>query len=110
MCDYVRIDSVGDTSLVAGDVISRGAYETANEAAIAQGGEPATATSLILGTIRAALHTDSWLSAASFQDTTSVLTDASVQGKVDYLIGMKENVIIGRLVPTSVSRAKIENI
>jgi DNA-directed RNA polymerase subunit beta' len=110
MCDYVRIDAVGDTALVAGDVISRGAYEMANEAVIAQGGEPATATNLILGAIRAALHTDSWLSAASFQDTTSVLTDAAVQGKIDHLIGMKENVIIGRLVPTSKLRAKIENI
>ena len=110
MCDFVRMDSVGDTSLVTGDVISRGAYEMANEAAIAQGGEPATATNLILGTIRAALHTDSWLSAASFQDTTSVLTDAAVQGKVDHLIGMKENVIIGRLIPSSKLRARIENI
>ncbi len=110
MCDYVRIDNVGDTSLVAGDVISRGAYEMANEAAIAQGGEPATATNLILGTIRAALHTDSWLSAASFQDTTSVLTDSAVQGRIDHLIGMKENVIIGRLIPTSKNRAKLENI
>ena len=110
MCDYVRVDSVGDTPLVAGDVISRGAYEMANEAIIAQGGEPATATNLILGTIRAALHTDSWLSAASFQDTTSVLTDSAVQGRIDHLIGMKENVIIGRLVPTSKLRARIENI
>ncbi|KKT43077.1 MAG: DNA-directed RNA polymerase subunit beta' [Candidatus Collierbacteria bacterium GW2011_GWA2_44_13] len=110
MCDYVRIDSLGDTSLVAGDVISRGSYEMANEAIIAQGGEPATATNLILGTIRAALHTDSWLSAASFQDTTSVLTDAATQGKIDHLVGMKENVIIGRLVPTSKLRARIENI
>jgi DNA-directed RNA polymerase subunit beta' len=110
MCDYVRIDSVGDTALVAGDVISRGSYERANEAIITQGGEPATATNLILGAIRAALHTDSWLSAASFQDTTSVLTDAAVEGKIDHLIGMKENVIIGRLVPTSKLRARIENI
>jgi len=110
MCDYVRVDTLGDTSLVAGDVISRGAYEMVNEAVIAQGGEPATATNLILGTIRAALHTDSWLSAASFQDTTSVLTDAAVAGKIDHLVGMKENVIIGRLVPTSPSRARIENI
>ncbi len=110
MCDYVRIDSLGDSSLVAGDVISRGSYEMANEGVIAQGGEPATATNLILGTIRAALHTDSWLSAASFQDTTSVLTDAATQGKIDHLVGMKENVIIGRLVPTSKLRARIENI
>lgn len=110
MSDYVRVDSVGDTSLNIGDVVSRGAYETANEAVIAQGGEPATAINLILGTIRAALYTESWLSAASFQDTTSVLTDAAVQGKIDRLIGMKENVIIGRLIPTSKNRAKLENI
>lgn len=110
MCDYVRIDSIGDTPLVVGDIVSRGAYELANEAAITQGGEPATATNLILGTIRAALNTDSWLSAASFQDTTSILTESAVQGRVDQLIGMKENVIIGRLVPTSKKRAKIENI
>ncbi|MBI1872071.1 DNA-directed RNA polymerase subunit beta', partial [Candidatus Collierbacteria bacterium] len=108
MSDKVRIDEPGDTQLLAGDIISRGAYELANEAVIAQGGNPATATHIILGTIRSSLYTDSWLSAASFQDTTSVLTDASVQGKIDHLIGMKENVIIGRLIPTSKLRASIE--
>lgn len=110
MSDRVRIDSSGDTILVPGEIISRGSYEKANEAAIAQGGEPATATNLILGTIRASLHTDSWLSAASFQDTTKVLTNASVEGKIDHLVGMKENVIIGRLIPTSKKRANIDNI
>jgi len=89
---------------------TRGSYEKANEAAIAQGGEPATATNLILGTIRASLHTDSWMSAASFQDTTKVLTNAAIEGKVDHLIGMKENVIIGRLIPTSKKRANINNL
>ena len=77
---------------------------------MAKGATPPPATHIILGTIRASLYTDSWLSAASFQDTTSVLTDASVQGRVDHLIGMKENVIIGRLIPTSKSRAAIENL
>ena len=110
MSDKVRIDEPGDTQLLTGDIISRGSYELANEAVIAQGGSPATATHIILGTIRSSLYTDSWLSAASFQDTTSVLTDASVQGRVDHLIGMKENVIIGRLIPTSKSRAAIENL
>ncbi len=110
MSDRVRIDTGGDTILVPGEIISRGSYEKANEAAIAQGGEPATATNLILGTIRASLHTDSWLSAASFQDTTKVLTNAAIEGKVDHLIGMKENVIIGRLIPTSKKRANINNI
>lgn len=110
MSDKIRIDEPGDTQLLSGDIVSRGTYELANEAVIAQGGNPATATHIILGTIRASLYTDSWLSAASFQDTTSVLTDASVQGRVDHLIGMKENVIIGRLIPTSKSRAAIENL
>ena len=110
MSDRVRIDTGGDTILVPGEIISRGSYEKANEAAIAQGGEPATATNLILGTIRASLHTDSWMSAASFQDTTKVLTNAAIEGKVDHLIGMKENVIIGRLIPTSKKRANINNL
>ncbi len=110
MSDKVRIDEPGDTLLLSGDIISRGAYEQANEAAIAQGGSPATANHIMLGTIRSSLYTDSWLSAASFQDTTSVLTDASIQGRVDHLIGMKENVIIGRLIPTSKLRAAIENL
>ena len=110
MSDRVRIDTGGDTILIPGEIISRGSYEKANEAAIAQGGEPATATNLILGTIRASLHTDSWLSAASFQDTTKVLTNAAIDGKVDHLIGMKENVIIGRLIPTAKKRADISNI
>ncbi len=110
MSDKVRIDEPGDTQLLVGDILGRGAYELANEAVIAQGGNPATATHIILGTIRASLFTDSWLSAASFQDTTSVLTDASVQGKIDHLIGMKENVIIGRLIPTSKLRASVDNL
>ena len=82
----------------------------ANEASLPKEANLLPLPTLILGTIRAALHTDSWLSAASFQDTTSVLTDAAVQGKIDHLVGMKENVIIGRLIPTSPIRAKIENI
>ncbi len=110
MSDKVKIDSAGDTSLVPGEILSRGSYQQANEAVIAQGGEPASATTLILGTIKSSLYTESWLSAASFQDTTQVLTNASVQGKVDHLIGMKENVIIGRLIPTNKARASIENL
>lgn len=110
MCDRVKVDTTGDTSLISGEIVSKGALERANEATIAQGGEPASATTLILGTIRASLYTDSWLSAASFQDTTQVLTNASIQGKVDNLIGLKENVIIGRLIPSNKARAKIDMI
>lgn len=110
MSNKVRIDMAGDTSLMPGGIVSRGFYEEANEAAIAAGGEPAVASHLVLGTIRTALFTESWLSAASFQDTTSVLTDASMEGRIDRLIGMKENVIIGHLIPTSKKRANITNL
>jgi DNA-directed RNA polymerase subunit beta' len=110
MCDRVKIDTVGDTSLIPGEIVSKGFLERANEAAITQGGEPASATTLILGTIRASLYTDSWLSAASFQDTTQVLTNASLQGKIDNLIGLKENVIIGRLIPSNKSRASFSTL
>ncbi len=110
MCDRVMVDTVGDTSLIPGEIITKGALERASEAAVAQGGEPASATTLILGTIRASLYTDSWLSAASFQDTTQVLTNASLQGKVDNLIGLKENVIIGRLIPSNKARASFDTV
>jgi DNA-directed RNA polymerase subunit beta' len=66
---------------------------------MSEGGEPATAREIILGVTKAALVTDSWLSAASFQETTSVLTDAALEGRVDELVGLKENVIVGRLIP-----------
>jgi DNA-directed RNA polymerase subunit beta' len=109
MSNKVRVDNSGDTTLTPGSIVSRGIYEEANEAAIAAGGEPAIASVVVLGTIRSALFTESWLSAASFQDTTSVLTDSACEGKIDRLIGMKENVIIGHLIPTSKKRADIDN-
>ncbi len=110
MGNKIKVESSGDTILMPGEVVSKGYYEEANEAAVAAGGEPAIASSVMLGTIRTSLFTESWLSAASFQDTTSVLTDAATQGKIDRLIGMKENVIIGHLIPTSKRRANIENL
>jgi DNA-directed RNA polymerase subunit beta' len=75
---------------------------------MAAGGEPATATTIILGITRAALHTHSWLSASSFEQTTNVLADAALAGKEDKLLGLKENVIIGRLIPTDEGRAMIQ--
>jgi DNA-directed RNA polymerase subunit beta' len=110
MSDRVKIDTVGDTTLIPGEILSMAGFERANQAAIAQGGEPASATRLILGTIRASLYTDSWLSAASFQDTTQVLTTAALQGKVDHLVGLKENVIIGRLIPSNKERASFDTV
>jgi len=99
MLAKVRTDSSGDTELVPGELINRFQYEDVNAKVLAEGGEPATAHPVLLGITRAALSTNSWLAAASFQETTKVLTEAAVKRATDRLIGLKENVIIGRLIP-----------
>jgi len=99
MLRKVRIDSSGDTDLVPDELIDRFAYEDINAKVLAEGGEPATAHTVLLGITRASLNTDSWLAAASFQETTRVLTEAAIYGKIDKLVGLKENVIIGKLIP-----------
>ncbi len=109
MSDKVRIETQGDTNLLPGEIIDQIRFENENKRVLAGGGEPSTAEVVILGITRASLQTESFLSAASFQETTSILSDAAISGKVDHLIGLKENVIIGRLIPTSEERAKIEN-
>ncbi|TSC65289.1 MAG: DNA-directed RNA polymerase subunit beta', partial [Microgenomates group bacterium Gr01-1014_80] len=108
MSDKVRIESQGNTNLLPGEIVDRLRFEEENQRVLAGGGDPATAEVVILGITRASLQTESFLSAASFQETTTVLSDAAVQGKVDRLIGLKENVIIGRLIPTSPERASVE--
>ena len=108
MSDKVRIETPGDTVLLPGELIDKNRFEEENAKVLAEGGEPATAQVIILGITRAALYTESFLSAASFQETTRILTDAAIEGKEDKLLGLKENVIIGRLIPTSPDRAKIE--
>jgi DNA-directed RNA polymerase subunit beta' len=95
----VRVESGGDTELLPGEIISQWEYDEANAQVLAEGGEPAIASAVLLGLIKAALNTASWLSAASFQETTRVLTEAAISGKVDRLRGLKENVIIGKLIP-----------
>jgi len=105
MSDRVRILSQGDSTLLPGDIVDRATFEGENAKVIAAGGEPATGQVVILGITRAALKTGSWLSAASFIETTSQLADAAIEGRVDPLLGLKENVIIGRLIPTSPERA-----
>lgn len=105
MSDKVRVLAQGDTSLLPGDILERALFENENSKTLAAGGEPATAQVIILGITRAALKTSSWLSAASFIETTSQLAEAAVEGKIDRLSGLKENVIIGRLIPTSPDRA-----
>ncbi len=99
MLRNVEIDHPGDTDLLPDDRVDRRFYEQRNAEILAEGGEPATAMPVLLGITRASLNTDSFLSAASFQETTRVLTDSAVNGKVDHLRGLKENVIIGRLIP-----------
>jgi DNA-directed RNA polymerase subunit beta' len=100
MLARVRIDSSGDTDLVPGELCDKFRYEDINAKVLAEGGEPATAHTVLMGITRASLSTDSWLAAASFQETTRVLTDAAIYGKVDKLMGLKENVIIGKIIPT----------
>ncbi|MBI2028132.1 MAG: DNA-directed RNA polymerase subunit beta' [Candidatus Levybacteria bacterium] len=99
MSDKVLIETVGDTSLIPGAFITKTRFEDINVEILSQGGEPATARQTILGITKSALYSDSWLSASSFQETTRVLTEAALEGREDWLIGLKENVIIGRLIP-----------
>lgn len=107
MLSRVRVESSGDTELLPGELVDRFDYENINAKVLAEGGEPATAQTVLLGITRASLNTDSWLAAASFQETTRVLTEAAIRGKIDKLRGLKENVIIGRLIP---ARALTEEI
>ncbi|MCS6796923.1 MAG: DNA-directed RNA polymerase subunit beta' [Myxococcota bacterium] len=99
MMRRVRIKEVGDTSFLMDEQVEKAAFERENERVIARGGQPAVAEPLLLGITKASLSTDSFISASSFQETTKVLTEAAISGKVDYLRGLMENVIMGRLVP-----------
>ncbi|MBI4300368.1 MAG: DNA-directed RNA polymerase subunit beta', partial [Chloroflexi bacterium] len=99
MLRKVRLDSPGDTDLLPGELVDRFAYEDINAKVLAEGGEPATAQTVLLGVTKASLNTESFLAAASFQETTRVLTEAAINGSIDRLQGLKENVIIGKLIP-----------
>ena len=99
MLRRVRIEEVGDTEFVVGELVDKFAFQEENERIIAQGKRPATAKPVLLGITKASLSTDSFISAASFQETTRVLTEAAISGKTDELRGLKENVIVGRLIP-----------
>jgi len=99
MMRWVKIEDVGDTEFLIDEQVDKFRFLEENERVIAAGGRPATAQPLLLGITKASLSTDSFISAASFQETTRVLTEASISGKVDYLRGLKENVTMGRLIP-----------
>jgi DNA-directed RNA polymerase subunit beta' len=99
MLRRVRIKEVGDTTFLIGDQVEKWRFEEENQRVLSKGGEPAIAEPLLLGITKASLSTNSFISAASFQETTKVLTEAAINGKVDHLVGLKENVIMGRLIP-----------
>ena len=99
MLKKVKIEDAGDTELLPGDMVDIHKYEEENQKALMNGGVPATAKRVLLGITKASLSTESFLSAASFQETSSVLTEAAIKGKVDHLLGLKENIIIGKLIP-----------
>jgi len=105
-----RVDESGDTDLLPGVLVDKFDFEKENEKAIAAGGEPAKSTEVLLGITKASLATDSFLSAASFQETTRVLTEAAIKGKLDPLLGLKENVIIGKLVPAGTGMSRYRSI
>jgi len=102
MLRKVKIVSSGDTELLPGEFVDRFDYEDITERVLAEGGEPATAQAVLLGVTRASLSKDSWLAAASFQETGRVLADAAIKGKMDKLRGLKENVILGKLIPSQI--------
>jgi DNA-directed RNA polymerase subunit beta' len=99
MLQKVKVMDPGDTNFLEGEEVDKIRFNRENEKVISEGGDPATCQPILLGITRASLRTDSFISAASFQETTRVLTEAAVQGKIDHLRGLKENVIIGRLIP-----------
>ena len=109
MLKKVRIENNGDTDFLPGALVDVLEYEDINEQLYAEGKEPAEGKQVMLGITKAALATNSFLSAASFQETTKVLTEAAIKGKVDPLIGLKENVIIGKLIPAGTGMRRYRN-
>ena len=110
MMRKVKVDDPGDTDLLPGGIVDVFEFADANAQVFEDGGEPATGKPIIQGITKASLSTDTFLSAASFQETTRVLTDAAIKGKTDRLIGLKENVIIGKLIPAGTGMQKYDDV
>ena len=110
MLKKVRIEESGDTDFLPGTMVNVLDYEDVNKQMEAEGKQPAEGKQILLGITKASLATDSFLSAASFQETTKVLTEAAIKGKVDHLIGLKENVLIGKLIPAGTGMKCYSNI
>ncbi|PKM83859.1 MAG: DNA-directed RNA polymerase subunit beta', partial [Firmicutes bacterium HGW-Firmicutes-13] len=109
MLKKVKIEDSGDTDLLPGGLVDVFEFEEVNRKAMEEGGQPASARPVLLGITKASLATDSFLSAASFQETTRVLTEAAIKGRVDPLLGLKENVIIGKLIPAGTGMSRYRN-
>ena len=110
MLRKIKVEESGDTNLLPGGQVDMFEFEAENERVRAEGGAEATGKTMLLGITKASLATDSFLSAASFQETTRVLTDAAIKGKVDPLIGLKENVILGKLIPAGTGMSRYRDI
>jgi DNA-directed RNA polymerase subunit beta' len=110
MLRRIKVVDPGDTDFLMGEQVEKWVFEEKNDLALDQGKRPATGEPLLLGITKASLTTESWISAASFQETTKVLADAAVQGKVDFLRGLKENVIMGRLIPAGTGLAQYREL
>lgn len=110
MLKKIRIEENGDSDFLPGTMVDTLDFEDTNERLIAEGKEPAVGEQVMLGITKASLATNSFLSAASFQETTKVLTEAAIKGKVDPLIGLKENVIIGKLIPAGTGMRKYRDV
>ena len=110
MLKKIRIENNGDTEFLPGTLVDALDFEEINEQLTAEGKEPAEGKQIMLGITKAALATNSFLSAASFQETTKVLTEAAIKVKVDPLIGLKENVIIGKLIPAGTGMKRYRNV
>ena len=110
MLKKVRVEEKGDSELLPGTMVDVLEFEDINKQLEAEGKEPATGEQIMLGITKASLATDSFLSAASFQETTKVLTEAAINGKVDHLVGLKENVIIGKHIPAGTGMKKYRDV
>src|SRR5690606_17172216 len=110
MLRKVKVEDPGDTELLPGGLVDQFEFEEENRKTEAAGGQPATAKPVLLGITKASLATESFLSAASFQETTRVLTEAAIKGKEDPLVGLKENVIIGKLIPAGTGMARYRHV
>jgi DNA-directed RNA polymerase subunit beta' len=110
MLRKVHIIEPGDTEFLPGELVDRKRFEEKNAEVIESGGEPASARPILMGITKASLATDSWLAAASFQETTRVLTEAAISGRSDPLLGLKENVIIGKLIPAGTGMSRYRNV